>query len=241
VAAVVAELDAVGCDPGEERLVLEALEPVAPRKGLARFAQRGAFGHQLPGRKVVNRARGRIVACMHKAMREAKVSTNWLNQSVRHAQAMTKFVALALASDNAAFRDDVLDFQRRVARDGIYNSLAQLTINAAAPGVPDFYQGTELWDFSLVDPATGGRWTTSAGGRPSRSSPRRAEDRLELFATMTLLRFRREHAELFQHGTYEPLMTGGSRRGHVFAFARVHGAAGAVAEHAPIALLEPLW
>lgn len=169
--------------------------------------------------------------------------TSWLNQSERHEKAMAKFVELALAPDHTAFRDDFLEFQRHAARYGIYNSLAQLTIKAGAPGVPDFYQGTELWDFSLVDPDN---------RRPVDYERRRAlveelsaagedrlalvtrllaspcDDRLKLWVTMTLLRFRREHAELFQHGTYEPLETGGCRREHVFAFARAHGGAAAV-------------
>ena len=96
--------------------------------------------------------RDRIVAYMHKAMREAKVFTSWLNPSEPHEQAMTGFVEAVLAPDNTAFRQDFVEFERRVAQYGIYNSLAQLAVKVAAPGVPDFYQGTELWDFSLVDP-----------------------------------------------------------------------------------------
>ena len=69
---------------------------------------------------------------------------------VRVAQA--KFVETVLARGHTAFRQDFVPFARRVARWGTYNSLAQLAIKSGAPGVPDFYQGTELWDFSLVDP-----------------------------------------------------------------------------------------
>ena len=184
--------------------------------------------------------RTRIVAYMHKAMREAKVFTSWLNPSERHERAMAKFVELALAPDNTAFRDDFLDFQRRVARYGIYNSLAQLTVKVGSPGVPDFYQGTELWDFSLVDPdnrrpvdyerrrALVGELSAALeredrAGLAIRLLAAPCDDRLKLLATMTMLRFRRDHRELFERGGYEALTAGGARAEHVFAFARVHG------------------
>jgi (1->4)-alpha-D-glucan 1-alpha-D-glucosylmutase len=94
----------------------------------------------------------RIVAYMQKAMREAKVYTSWLNPIERHESAMTRFVEAVLAPSNRAFRDDFIEFWRRIAQLGLYNSLSQLLVKLTAPGVPDFYQGTELWDFSLVDP-----------------------------------------------------------------------------------------
>ena len=65
---------------------------------------------------------------------------------------MTRFVRMTLAVENTAFRSDFIEFQHRIAQYGIYNSLAQGASKIGAPGVPDFYQGTELWDFSLVDP-----------------------------------------------------------------------------------------
>jgi (1->4)-alpha-D-glucan 1-alpha-D-glucosylmutase len=181
--------------------------------------------------------RARIVAYMLKAMREAKVFTSWLNPSERHERAMTRFIEQALAADNAAFRDDFLEFQRRVARYGIYNSLAQLAVKVGAPGVPDFYQGTELWDFSLVDPdnrrpvdyerrralvaeLSADAEGADAVGLAARLLAKPCDDRLKLFVTMMLLRFRRDRRELFQNGGYQPLVAGGIRREHVFAFAR---------------------
>ena len=186
--------------------------------------------------------RDRIVAYMHKAMREAKVFTSWLNPSERHEQAMTDFIDAVLAPDNRAFRDDFLEFQSRIAQYGIYNSLAQVAIKIAAPGVPDFYQGTELWDFSLVDPdnrrpvdytrrnallqeldrelAGGDR---AALAERLAASPR--EDRLKLYTAATMLRFRRERRAIFEQGDYEPLAFEGARREHLFGFSR-RGAAG---------------
>jgi (1->4)-alpha-D-glucan 1-alpha-D-glucosylmutase len=177
---------------------------------------------------------------MHKAMREAKVFTSWLNPSERHEQAMRRFIDTALAPDHRAFRDDFLQFQRRVAQYGIYNSLAQLALKIGAPGVPDFYQGTDLWDFSLVDPDNrrpvdyARRRTLlqeletalareGAGALAVRLLAVPGDDRLKLYATSTLLRFRRTHLAIFQHGGYDPLTVDGARRDHAFAFARTHG------------------
>jgi (1->4)-alpha-D-glucan 1-alpha-D-glucosylmutase len=193
--------------------------------------------------------RDRIVAYMHKAMREAKVFTSWINPSERHERAIERFIDTALALDNVAFRHDFLDFQRRVATYGAYNSLAQLAVKIGAPGVPDLYQGAELWDFSLVDPDNRRRVdyarrrellaeldarlrTLGASGSEADTQDRAAwlaglasrpyDDRLKLYTTMTLLRFRRAHQELFRYGGYEALTAAGSRREHLFAFSRAH-------------------
>jgi (1->4)-alpha-D-glucan 1-alpha-D-glucosylmutase len=183
--------------------------------------------------------RQRIVAYMQKAMREAKVFTSWLNPSEEHEAAMQKFVESALA--NIAFRDDFRQFARRVSIYGIYNSLAQVAVKIAAPGVPDFYQGTELWDFSLVDPdnrrpvdyarrrqlLTGLDEQQKRDGRAALVSSLmddRHHDRLKLYATTTALRFRREQRDVFEQGRYLPLRVDGPRAEHVFAFSREHGA-----------------
>ena len=184
--------------------------------------------------------RARIIAYMHKAVREAKVFTSWLNPSDAHERAMTRFVETALAPDNEAFRPDFLMLERRVAECGIYNSLSQLAVKIGAPGVPDFYQGTEVWDFSLVDPdnrrpvdyerrrtllreldAVVEQRGPAAVAVELTSNPR--DDRMKLYTTSGLLRFRRFHLDLFQRGAYQALDAGGPRRGHVFAFARTDG------------------
>ncbi|MGH9255820.1 MAG: malto-oligosyltrehalose synthase [Vicinamibacterales bacterium] len=184
--------------------------------------------------------RERIVAYMHKAMREAKVFTNWLNPSHPHEQAMTRFVDGVLAPENTAFRDDFGRFHERIARYGLYNSLAQVALKIGAPGVPDFYQGTELWDFSLVDPDNRGPVDYTrrcallqkldaalehddAAALALRLATEPRDDRTKLFATSGLLRFRRAHLALFQRGGYYPLDVQGVRREHLFAFARTHG------------------
>jgi (1->4)-alpha-D-glucan 1-alpha-D-glucosylmutase len=183
--------------------------------------------------------RERIREYMLKAMREAKVFTSWLNPSEAHERAMAGFVEFALSPDNKAFRTDFLELERRVANYGIYNSLSQLAVKIGAPGVPDFYQGTELWDFSLVDPdnrrpvdydrrrpllggldaAVADRGEQSVAGEMA-ATPR--DDRMKLYTSSTLLRFRRARLELFQNGDYQPLGVAGLRRDHVFAFSRSH-------------------
>lgn len=184
--------------------------------------------------------RGRINAYMLKTMREAKVFTSWLNPSEPHEKAMARFVDMVLSPENVAFRRDFLELATRVARFGSYNSLAQLAIKIGAPGVPDFYQGTELWDFSLVDPDNrrpvdyakrrallDELAAARDEGRPAELAAellrRPEDDRLKLFATTTMLQARRASHELFRCGAYEPLRTEGAHPDHVFAFARVLG------------------
>ena len=183
----------------------------------------------------------RVTASMQKAMREAKVFTNWLNPSEPHEEAMARFVACVLSPANAAFREDFLRLQQRIARCGIYNSLAQLAIKIGAPGVPDFYQGTEIWHFRLVDPdnrrpvdytrcrtlleelnAMLAAEGSAAAAARLMADP--ADDRLKLYVTSALLRFRRSRLPLFQCGGYARLDADGSRREHLFAFARTHAA-----------------
>jgi (1->4)-alpha-D-glucan 1-alpha-D-glucosylmutase len=184
--------------------------------------------------------RGRIVGYMHKAMREAKVYTSWINPSERHEQAMTRFVEAVLAADNQGFRQDFLKLHRLIGRYGIYNSLAQLAIKMGAPGVPDFYQGTELWDFSLVDPDNRRpvdydrrRHLLAELDAACQQEGRAAlatrliattDDRVKLFATTTMLRFRRDNRDVFDEGAYRPLEIRGPRAEHVFAFARIGSA-----------------
>src|SRR5206468_6854512 len=96
---------------------------------------------------------GRIQAYMVKAIREAKVNTSWLNPNTAYDEAVRAFVAAIL--DDAPTNRFLSDFrilQRKIAQFGAFNSLSQVLLKLAAPGVPDIYQGNELWDFSLVDP-----------------------------------------------------------------------------------------
>jgi len=90
---------------------------------------------------------------MVKSMRESKLHSTWASPSTAYEEAMLGFVrdALDISRPNA-FLGAFLSFQERVARLGVHNSLVQITLKLTLPGMPDFYQGAELWDLSLVDP-----------------------------------------------------------------------------------------
>ncbi len=90
---------------------------------------------------------------MAKSIHEAKLHSSWRNPDPEYDEAIDRFTQAVLDREgNQEFLDDFLSFQRFVSHHGMINSLAQTLLKIAAPGVPDTYQGTELWDFSLVDP-----------------------------------------------------------------------------------------
>jgi len=177
----------------------------------------------------------RILAYMDKAIREAQVNTSWTNPNEAYDSATTQFIRAILdPKQSREFLEDFAAMRSRVCRVGMFTSLAQQLLKLTAPGVPDIYQGTELWDFSLVDPDNRRpvdypvriRQLRAVGRR--KSTPRLAEDltvaaedgRIKLYLTATALAFRAEQADLFASGSYQPLDTAGERAGNVFAFAR---------------------
>jgi (1->4)-alpha-D-glucan 1-alpha-D-glucosylmutase len=95
----------------------------------------------------------RMSAYMQKAIKEAKLHTSWITPNAEYESAVERFVQRTLTGQSAgAFLTAFVAFVRRIARAGATNALSQLLLKLCAPGVPDFYQGTELWDLSLVDP-----------------------------------------------------------------------------------------
>jgi (1->4)-alpha-D-glucan 1-alpha-D-glucosylmutase len=177
---------------------------------------------------------GRITAYMLKAIREAKEKTSWANQNNEYESAVTDFVKAVLASRE--FREEFLPFQRRVSYFGMLNSLAQTVLKLALPGVPDFYQGNELWDFNLVDPDN--RRAVDYGVRArmlqqietapkerlaelSRELAGNMQDgRIKMYVTWKMLRLRNESPEIFRTGKYTPLQPVGDNAQHVIAFTR---------------------
>ncbi len=186
----------------------------------------------------------RIKAYIIKAVREAKIHTAWLRPDMEYEEGFMRFIDELLSSPENGFLKEFLPFQRKVAWYGMINSLSQLTIKAASPGVPDFYQGTELWDLSLVDPDN--RRPVDFGKRKAMLEEirtRTAEDRgaliremlaspedgrIKLFATHAALTERRAHYGLFRDGSYEAIETEGRLRRHLVAFARLRGKEAAV-------------
>jgi (1->4)-alpha-D-glucan 1-alpha-D-glucosylmutase len=175
----------------------------------------------------------RMQAYALKAAREGKQETSWLNPHEAYEAGITTFIARILdRTISADFLDALETLARRVSLLGALNSLSQITLKATVPGVPDFYQGTELWDFSLVDPDN--RRPVDFAGRaaalPSveipdwpRLIPDWANGHLKLAWTRHLLKLRNELADVFGDGDYQPLEVSGPHRDHVIAFARRRG------------------
>jgi len=177
--------------------------------------------------------RERMQAFALKAAREGKEETSWLNPHGAYEAGLEAFIERILdRSVSAEFLNSLETLAQRVALLGALNSLSQITLKATMPGVPDFYQGTELWDFSLVDPDN--RRPVDFAGRAAALALTDAPDwrhlvqdwrsgRLKLAWTRHLLRLRTELAEMFTSGDYHPLEVSGPHRHHVIAFARRRG------------------
>ncbi|MFH1650701.1 MAG: malto-oligosyltrehalose synthase, partial [Chloroflexota bacterium] len=183
--------------------------------------------------------RERLKAYVRKAAREAKTRTSWLNPRRRYEDALDRFLDAVLADRGAdPFPADFHSFREKIAFSGALNSLSQVLLKITAPGVPDFYQGTELWDFSLVDPdnrrpvdfSHRARVLAQLSGDSSGqlSLARELLDRwrdgnVKLYVTCRALSFRRENPALFRDGEYLPLSISGDRESNLVAFARRRG------------------
>ncbi|WP_129776776.1 malto-oligosyltrehalose synthase [Peristeroidobacter soli] len=175
----------------------------------------------------------RLQAYMMKAGREAKRSTSWINPNADYEAAVSDFIVQLLSNpDRNAFLRDLASFVVPVTFFGRINSLVTTVLKITSPGVPDFYQGTELPTFTLVDPDNRAPvdFTAAAAQLESVSnvSDVRAmlEDsdgaRAKLYVTSKLLQLRASDAALFALGAYQPLQVEGEKKEHVFAFARTH-------------------
>lgn len=181
--------------------------------------------------------RDRIEAYMLKAIREAKQNTSWINRNTEYEEAVSGFVkALLDPSPKNRFLKDFIPFQHLVARVGLWNSLSQTLLKLTCPGVPDIYQGNELWDLSLVDPDNRRAVDYSLrrqlfdSVRPRGSTPDPAnigrllqtpeDGRMKLYLIWKTLCLRQEHIDLFRDGEYLPLAAAGAKGDHVIAFAR---------------------
>ena len=174
--------------------------------------------------------RDRMVAYVTKALRESKVHTSWLSPDQEYELAVERFVRRILDRRRPnLFLQAFEPLQARVAQLGIYNGLAQLLIKITAPGVPDFYQGTEFWDLNLVDPdnrrpvdydACRRALAGLADADPSTLLAERADGRVKMFVANRGLAARAERRDVYERGEYVPMRTAGSRAECLFAFAR---------------------
>jgi (1->4)-alpha-D-glucan 1-alpha-D-glucosylmutase len=188
--------------------------------------------------------RDRIRAYMSKAVHEAKVYSSWVNPNEDYDQALDTFVTRILdPKENRAFLDDFAAYQSEISEWGMVNALSQTLLRIAGPGVPDTYQGTELWDNSLVDPDNRrpvdyelrrtlldrlkSRLADSDSNDLTPLTSDLWRDRhdasIKLYTVWRSLTARRDHPDLFGDGSYCPAETRGPKADHVFAFARRQG------------------
>lgn len=199
----------------------------------------GAWPLVEPVGEALDTFRGRIEEYLLKAVREAKVHTSWINPNIAYEEAVRDFVRALLAPGPNLFLKDFASFVHRVAVPGLCNSLAQTLLKLTAPGVPDIYQGGELWDFSLVDPDNRRaidyperlrllETLESEFKQPDAQRVRRLLDtlhdgRAKLYVVWKVLHERRAFPDLFRDGEYVPLSVEGDLAEHICAFARRHG------------------
>ena len=184
----------------------------------------------------------RIQNYMLKAIREAKVHTSWISPDTSYEDGVNKFVTSILKSSfSNTFLNDFMTFNNKIAVYGIYNSLSQLILKLFSPGVPDIYQGNELWAYNLTDPDNRRPVDfskpisllkrlnkTSFQNRNISSVVRKLADtsqdgRIKLYLTWKSLTYRKNNDPLFTEGTYIPLRVAGVRQSHVCAFAWQNG------------------
>ena len=162
----------------------------------------------------------RIQAYMAKALKEAKINTSWIQPNEEWDAAMHDFVARILdPSPRNKFLPIFLPAAKEIIRLGAINSLTQTLLKLTSPGVPDIYQGTEIWDYSLVDPDNRRpvdyelrcRMLKSiSSATPEELMKRWPDGGIKLFLTKHILQLRRKHADLFERGEYLPLHATGT-------------------------------
>lgn len=183
---------------------------------------------------------GRVKDYLLKSVREAKLHTAWLRPDTAYEEGFLEFVDKVLEpSESNQFMQEFLPFQKWVTGYGIFNSLSQTLLKYTAPGVPDTYQGTELWDLSMVDPDN--RRPVDYQQRISFLNDikekaqtdvlklidelfsNKEDGRIKLFLTYRVLQARKENLAVFQKGDYLTLDVSGKFKDHIVAFARSDG------------------
>ncbi|HKP85314.1 MAG TPA: malto-oligosyltrehalose synthase, partial [Blastocatellia bacterium] len=197
----------------------------------------GAWPFDEPDREqFINRMKDYMI----KAAREAKSHTFWLDHNAEYEEALIDFTEKVLTpSVSKEFLASFTAFQKKVAHYGLFNSLSQTLVKIASPGVPDFYQGTELWDLNLVDPDNRRPVDYEKRARMLREMKQkeqagltglieellstRGDGRVKLFVMMRAMAARNSLKGLFDEGDYAGLKVTGSRSRHIIAFARRRG------------------
>ncbi len=187
--------------------------------------------------------RERTCAYLQKAAREAKTHTSWIEPNTTYEQAQRQFAKAVLTDDsNNRFLEEFLPFQKKIAYLGVFNSLAQTLLKITIPGIPDFYQSTELWDLNLVDPDnrrpvdydSRRRMLDEIRQHATPNIPERITflrhllahwetGQIKQFLIHTALQARKRLAPLFASGDYLTPETTGSQRNHLCVHARTDG------------------
>ena len=165
----------------------------------------------------------RLAGWQEKALREAKLRTNWTTPNEAYETTARDFL-FSLFEPNSPFLALARSFIDRIAPAGAVNGLAQTVLKMTVPGMPDFYQGTEFWDFSLVDPDNRRPVDYAARRDAGKANSQSWRDgRIKQAVIRKVLVLRREMPELFTQGEYCPLAVKGSLEGHIVAFSRTFG------------------
>jgi (1->4)-alpha-D-glucan 1-alpha-D-glucosylmutase len=184
--------------------------------------------------------RERLASYMVKAARESAERTTWFDPDTDYERELVEFVHALF--DDVSFKTELRQRSSKISWYGMLNSLSQVVLKIGSPGVSDFYQGSELWDFSLVDPDNrrpvdfakrAGMFRDLCNVKEDVSSPADLREhwrdgRIKMHVTARALNARRENVSLFARGEYLPLYASGWARQHVVAFARRHGTRWAV-------------
>ena len=192
--------------------------------------------YPMPG-KSEDDFKNRVQEYLQKALREAKTHSNW-DKPHEEYEAATKNFAVQLLDTSKPFWKSFEKFHQKIADFGIVNSLAQVLLKFTSPGIPDVYQGTELWDFSLVDPDN--RRPVDYEERQQLLEELEAQAnetheniianlwenrysaKIKLWLVQQLMNERKSNVELFSEGEYVPLTVEGKYKQNVLAFARSH-------------------
>ncbi|NBC48224.1 MAG: malto-oligosyltrehalose synthase, partial [Gammaproteobacteria bacterium] len=211
----------------------------------------GVWPLETPGDEGWQGLKARVQGYMGKAVKEAKVHTAWTNADADYEQALVAFIDAVLDRErSSAFFEDFIPFQQRVAQLGLLNSLSQTLLRLTCPGLPDIYQGCELWDFSLVDPDNRRpvdferrrRWLqaldraeqsaeeeglpadapTQQKRVPEMLSEHLSDGRAKLHLIRRTLQLRKQMPDLFTDGEYSPLAVEGPLAERLCVFSRSH-------------------
>ena len=222
----------MGWNEPKKENVNGTLAPSASEEFLIYQTLLGAWPHRIEDEPAFP---GRVKEFLLKAVREAKLNSSWISPHESYERALEAFVDRILAQDSL-FAPDFLEFQQQIAHLGARNSLSQLLLKITSPGAPDFYQGGELWQFSLVDPDNRRpidykrrialleelrrRDNSDRIGLIRELAANPLQDEMKLFVTYKALELRKANRELFARGEYVALGARGQCAENVCAFAR---------------------